>query len=54
LNGLILEKTETIPEANISIEINNYLIETILIKDNMIKFAKVHQLEKIDLDEEEL
>ncbi|MDA9636873.1 CNNM domain-containing protein [SAR86 cluster bacterium] len=53
LNGLILEKTETIPEANISIEINNYLIETILIKDNMIKFAKVHQLKKIDLDNEE-
>ena len=53
LNGLILEKTETIPEANISIEINNYLIETILIKDNMIKFAKVHQIKKIDPDNEE-
>ena len=54
LNGLILENTETIPEANISLEIENYLIETVLIKDNMIKFAKVRKLESPDLDEEDL
>ena len=41
LNGLILEKIETIPESNISINLNNYIIETVLIKDNMIKFAKI-------------
>ena len=41
LNGLILEKIETIPESNISINLNNYVIETVLIKDNMIKFAKI-------------
>ena len=54
LNGLILENTETIPEANISLEIENYLIETVLIKDNMIKFAKVRKLESPDLDGEDL
>ena len=52
LNGLILENTETIPEANISLEIENYLIETVLIKDNMIKFAKVTELKAFNLDEE--
>ena len=54
LNGLILENTETIPEANISLEIENYLIETILIKDNMIKFTKVKELSPPDPDEENL
>ena len=54
LNGLILENTETIPEANISLEIENYLIETVLIKDNMIKFTKVRKLESPELDEEDL
>ena len=46
LNGLILEKIETIPESNVSINLNNYLIETVLIKDNMIKFVKVLKKEK--------
>ena len=54
LNGLILENTETIPEANISLEIENYLIETILIKDNMIKFTNVKELSPPDPDEENL
>ena len=54
LNDLILENTETIPEANISLEIENYLIETILIKDNMIKFTKVTELSPPDPDEEDL
>ena len=46
LNGLILEKIETIPKSNVSINLNNYLIETVLIKDNMIKFVKVLKKEK--------
>ena len=46
LNGLILEKIETIPKSNVSINLNNYLIETVLIKDNMIKFVKVFKKEK--------
>lgn len=53
LNGLILENTETIPEANISLEVEDYLIETLLIKDNMIKYAKVTKLKSPDLNEEE-
>lgn len=53
LNGLILENTETIPETNISLEVEDYLIETILIKDNMIKYAKVTKLKSPDLNEEE-
>ena len=53
LNGLILENTETIPEANISLEVEDFLIETILIKDNMIKYAKVTKLKSPDLNEEE-
>ena len=44
LNGLILEKIETIPESIISINLNNYIIETVLIKENMIKFAKVSKI----------
>ena len=54
LNGLILENTETIPEANISLEIENYLIETVLIKENMIKYTKVKKLKSPDLREDEL
>ena len=44
LNGLILEKIETIPESNISINLNNYIIETVLIKEILIKFAKVSKI----------
>ena len=41
LNGLILEKIEDIPDNNVKIELDNYIIETILIRNNMIKIAKV-------------
>ena len=37
LNGLIIDQVETIPENNIKIEIENYSIETVLIRNNMIK-----------------
>ena len=50
LNGLIIDKIETIPDTNVKLEIENYLIETVLIRNNMIKIAKVIRLEK----EEEL
>lgn len=50
LNGLIIDQIETIPENNIKIEIENYLVETVLIRNNMIKIARVLQLKK----EEEL
>jgi len=52
LNGLILEKIQTIPESNVSINLNNYLIETVLIKDNMIKFAKILKLSVSEVKED--
>ena len=52
LNGLILEKIQTIPESNVSINLNNYLIETVLIKDNMIKFAKILKLSVSEPEED--
>tara|TARA_B100000614_G_scaffold163409_1_gene145342 strand:+ start:914 stop:2104 length:1191 start_codon:yes stop_codon:yes gene_type:complete len=41
LNGLILEQIETIPEANVSISIQNTIIETVLVRNNMIKIARL-------------
>ena len=41
LNGLILEQIETIPEANVSITIQNTVIETVLVRNNMIKIARL-------------
>ena len=48
LNGLIIDQVETIPENNIKIEIDNYAIETVLIRNNMIKIARVLQIEHED------
>ena len=48
LNGLIIDQVETIPENNIKIEIENYAIETVLIRNNMIKIARVLQIEQED------
>ena len=48
LNGLIIDQVETIPENNIKIEIENYAIETVLIRNNMIKIARVLQTEQKD------
>ena len=41
LNGLVLEYLETIPENNLCLRIGDYLIETLQIKDNVIKSLKV-------------
>ena len=48
LNGLIIDQVETIPENNIKIEIDDYAIETVLIRNNMIKIARVLQIEQED------
>jgi Mg2+/Co2+ transporter CorB len=45
LSGLILENVQSIPETNVDISINEYRFETILIKDNVVKIAKVQKLE---------
>lgn len=41
LNGLVVEALETIPETNLCLRIGDYLIETLQIKDNVIKHLKV-------------
>jgi Mg2+/Co2+ transporter CorB len=41
LNGLVLEHLEAIPENNLCLRIEDYLIETLQIKDNVIKSLKV-------------
>ena len=48
LNGLIIDQVETIPENNIKIEVDNYAIETVLIRNNMIKIARVLQIKQED------
>jgi Mg2+/Co2+ transporter CorB len=54
LSGLILEEVQTIPETNIGLTINGYRIETVLIKDNVIKLAKLGKEKNIDeIDEEQ-
>ncbi len=52
LNGLITEQLESIPEANVCIELNEYRLETLQISDNLIKTVRVQRLE-IESDEEE-
>lgn len=47
LNGLILEHLEFIPESNLCLQIDNYLIETLQIKDNMISNARLKALPKV-------
>ena len=54
LSGLILEEIQTIPDTNVGLTIENYRIETVLIKDNVIKLAKVEVIEeKIEQNEEQ-
>ena len=53
LSGLILEEIQTIPDTNVGLSIENYRIETVLIKDNVIKLAKVEVIEEIIEQNEE-
>ena len=53
LSGLILEEIQTIPETNIGLTMSGYRIETVLIKDNVIKLAKLEKVEVINDSEEE-
>lgn len=48
LNGLVLEFLETIPESNLCLQIAEYQIETLQIKDNMIKNLKIRRLDVTD------
>lgn len=53
LSGLILENVQTIPETNIGLTIESFRIETVLIKDNVIKIAKIEKIDTLDEDEEQ-
>ena len=44
LNGLVLEHLETIPESNLCLQIEEYQIETLQIKDNIVKTMKLRRL----------
>ena len=52
LSGLILEEVQTIPDTNIGLSIDGYRIETVLIKDNVIKLAKLKKIEE-EINEEQ-
>ena len=55
LNGLVLEVLETIPESNLCLMIDNFQVETLQIKDNMIKSLKIRRLDiPEDLEADEL
>ena len=43
LNGLILEYLQDIPDANISVQILDYQIEILQVKDNMVKAARMRR-----------
>ncbi|MDO8331498.1 MAG: HlyC/CorC family transporter [Fluviicoccus sp.] len=45
LSGLILERLETIPDAALGLRLEDYLIEVMQIRDNMIKSARIKRLE---------
>ena len=53
LSGLILETAQSIPESNVGITIGPYRLETVLIKDNVVKMAKGEKIELENDDEEE-
>ena len=48
LNGLILEYLQDIPDANISVKIDQYLIEILQVKDNMVKAVRARKAEQVD------
>lgn len=41
LSGLITERLEMIPEANTCLKIGKYIIETMQVKDNLVKTARI-------------
>ena len=54
LSGLILEEIQTIPDTNVGLALEGYRLETVLIKENVIKLAKLEKIEvQEDLDEEQ-
>ena len=50
LNGLILETLESLPEANVCMQLEHYRMETLQISDNTIKTVRVIALERDEDD----
>jgi Mg2+/Co2+ transporter CorB len=48
LNGFVLEHLETLPENNLCLKVGDYLIETLQIKDNVIKSLKITRIPSAD------
>ncbi len=48
LNGLVLEHLETIPESNLCLQIGNYQVETLALKDNMVRTLKIRHVPSSD------
>jgi Mg2+/Co2+ transporter CorB len=46
LNGLILESLESIPDASVSFKSGRFYIETLQTKDNIVKTARITQIDK--------
>lgn len=53
INGMVTELLESIPDANVCIEIGYYRLETLLISDNLIKTVRVRELERPNDDDNE-
>ena len=41
LNGLVLETLETIPEANLCLQVDEFRIETLQVSDNVVKHCRI-------------
>ena len=46
LSGAIMEHLEMIPESNVCLYLDDYRIEIISIKDNVVRTAKVSHVKK--------
>ncbi|MAY43061.1 MULTISPECIES: HlyC/CorC family transporter [unclassified Neptuniibacter] len=52
MNGLITETLESIPEANVCLQLEHYRIETLQVSDNVIKTARIIAMPKAVEDDE--
>jgi Mg2+/Co2+ transporter CorB len=53
LSGLVLEHLETIPETNVCLRLGEYQIETLQIKDNIVKTISVRRQSPVSAPDEE-
>jgi Mg2+/Co2+ transporter CorB len=53
LSGLVLEHLETIPETNVCLRLGEYQIETLQIKDNIVKTINVRRQSPVSTPDEE-